>query len=72
MVSVDLLVDLESLIEKVHASVTTCNHKLPFDLLWLDLTRSFEVKDSFLKHVLLCVMHTETRYNINLRRVVTV
>ena len=69
---VDLLVDLQSLVEQIHASVATGDHKLPFDLLRLDLTGALEVLDSLLKHILLSMVHTQARDHINLRRVVPV
>ena len=69
---VDLLVDLECLVEKVHASVTACNHELPFDLLGLDLRSALEILNSLLEHILLGVVHAEARDHIDLRRVVPV
>lgn len=68
----DVFVDLESFIEEVHASVARGNHKLPFHFLRLNLVSSFEIDNGFLKLVLLGVMHSETRNNINLSRVVSV
>jgi len=69
---VDLLVDLQRLVEQVHAAVATCDHQLPFDLLRLDLGSSLEVLDGLLKHILLGVVHTKARNDINLARVVAI
>ena len=69
---VDLLVDLESLLEKIHSSVARGDHELPLDFLRLNLTGAFEVLDSLLEHVLLGVMHAQARDYVDLGRVVTV
>ena len=70
MLLVNLFVDLERLVEEVHAPVAARDHELPLDLLRLDLARPFEILDRLLKHVLLRVVHPQTRDHVDLRRVV--
>lgn len=55
--SMNVLVDLESLIEEVHAAVARGNHKLPLDLTGLDLEGALEVHDGLLELVLFSMMH---------------
>ena len=69
---INFLVHLERLIEQVHASVAAGDHELPFDLLGLDLRRTFEVLDSLFKHILLGMVHAEARDYIDLRWIVPV
>lgn len=69
---VDLLVDLQGFVEEIHSSVARSDHELPLDFLGLDLACSFEVENCFLEHVLLCVVHSETRDYINFGWVVSV
>ena len=69
---INLLIDLEGLIEEVHASVATSYHKLPLDFLGLDLTGTFKVLDRLLEHVLLSMVHAKTRNHIDLGRIVTI
>jgi len=69
---VDCFVNLQSLIEKVHASIATGNHEVPLDFLGLDLVSALKVDNSFLKHVLLGVMHAQARDDIDFGRVVAV
>jgi len=53
----NVLIDLEGLIEEVHAAVARGNHELPLDLAGLDLEGALEVHDGLLKLVLLGMMH---------------
>ncbi len=69
---VNVLIYFKRLVEQVHASVATSNHKTPFVLLWLDLLRSLKINNSFFKHVVLCMMHAETADHVDLRRVVSI
>lgn len=72
VIVMDLLVHLECLVEKIHPAVAGGDHELPLDLLGLDLRCSLEVKDSLLEHVLLGIVHTKARDDINLSRVVSI
>ena len=45
---------------------------MPLDLFWLNLTGAFEILDSLFEHVLLGVVHTQTRDYVDLGRVVTI
>lgn len=69
---VNVLVDLEGLIEQIHTAVAGCNHKGPLVLLGLDLLGTLKVNNSFLKHIVFSVMHTQARDHINFGRVVAV
>lgn len=66
----DLLIDSESLVKEVHSPVATGYHEFPLDLLCLDLSSSVKVDDGLLELVLLGVMHTKARDNIDLGWVV--
>ena len=72
VVLVDLLVHLQSLIEKVHSAITGRYHELPLDFLGLNLAGAFEVLDRLLEHVLLGVMHAKAGDNVDFGRVVSV
>jgi len=57
---INVFIDFERLVEKVHSSVARSNHKRPLYLLRLDLLGTFKVNNSFFEHVILRVMHAET------------
>lgn len=70
IVFIDFLVNLKGFVKEVHPSIARGDHECPFNFFRLNLTSSFEVINGLLKHVLLSVVHTEARDNINLGRVV--
>jgi hypothetical protein len=72
VIVVDLFVNLQCLVKEIHPAVAGCDHELPFDFLHLDLRSSLEVKDSLFEHILLGIVHTEARDDINLCWVVSV
>ena len=69
---VDVLVDLQRLIQQVHASVTRSDHEGPLVLFGLDLLRPLKVNDGLLKHVILGVVHAEAGDHVDLGGVVAV
>ena len=69
---VDIFVDLEGLVEEVHASVAGGDHELPLDFAGLYLEGTLEVDDGLFELVLLRVVHPQARDHVDLRRVVPV
>jgi hypothetical protein len=57
---INVLINFERFVKKVHASVARSNHKRPLHLLWLYLLGTFKVNNGFFKHIILGVMHTKT------------
>ena len=62
---VNFLVNLKSFVEKIHSSVAGRNHEWPLDLLRLHLLSTFEINNSFFKHVIFSMVHTQARDHIN-------
>jgi len=69
---IDILIDLQSLIKQVHASIARSDHEGPLVLLGLTLLSTFEVNNCLFKLIVLCVVHAETRDHIDLGRVVAI
>lgn len=69
---VNVLVHFKRLVEQVHASVATSDHKTPFVFLRLDLLRPLEINNSFFEHVVLCMVHAETADHVDFRWVVPI
>lgn len=67
----NIFVNLERFVEKVHASEARGNHKLPLHFLGLNLVCTLKVDDSLLKLILLSMVHTQARDHIDLSWVVS-
>ena len=68
----NILIDLKCLVKQIHSSVATGDHELPFDFFRLDLECSLEVYNGLFKLILLGMVHTKARNNINFSGVISV
>jgi hypothetical protein len=59
VLGMDVFVDFQGLIEKIHSSIARGYHKLPLYFTWLDLEGTLKIDNSFLKLVLFSMVHTE-------------
>ena len=72
VLSMNVFIDLEGLVEQVHAAVARGDHELPLDLTRLDLECTLKVYDGLLELVLLSMMHAKARDHIDFCGVVPV
>lgn len=69
---IDGLVDLQGFLEVSNPALAWCHHKLPFDLVWLDLACSFEVETRLLIETLLDIINTKPDVSVEVHREQTI